>query len=74
ELQDRALALAQKLAQGPTLAYGRMRRLLRESWTNTLSEQLLAETDGVTASGATADSQDAIAAFIEKRRPEFTGR
>ena len=74
ELQDRALALARKLASGPTRAFGRMRELLRDSWTNTLSEQLLAETEGVMATGDTEDSVNAVAAFIGKKSPRFKGR
>ena len=46
ELRARAAALAASLAQGPTRAFGRMRTLLRETWDNDLSRQLLAETEG----------------------------
>jgi len=74
ELQDRALALATKLASGPTRSFSLMRRMFNESSTNTLSEQLLLETDYVEKSGASLDAQNAIASFIDKRRPTFEGQ
>ncbi len=74
ELRARAAALAASLAQGPTRAFGRMRTLLRDTWDNDLSRQLLAETEGVKATGDTADAANAIASFAAKRRPQFEGR
>jgi 2-(1,2-epoxy-1,2-dihydrophenyl)acetyl-CoA isomerase len=74
ELQQRALETARRLASGPTQAYARMRRLLREAWNTDLSEHLFAETDGVRTTGATRDARTAIAAFAAKRRPTFEGR
>ena len=74
ELRARAAALAASLAQGPTRAFGRMRTLLRDTWDNDLSRQLLAETEGVKATGATVDAANAIAGFAAKRRPQFEGR
>jgi len=74
ELRERAREVATRLAAGPTRALGGMRRLLRESWTTTLSEQLQAECQNLTASGGTADAANAIASFVAKRRPQFEGR
>ena len=74
ELRPRAAALAASLAQGPTRAFGRMRALLRDTWANDLSRQLLAETEGVKATGDTVDAANAIAGFAAKRRPQFEGR
>ena len=74
ELRDRATALANKLAQGPTRAFARMRALLRDSWSNDLSTQLLAKTEGLKATGATADAANAIAGFAAKRKTRFEGR
>lgn len=72
-LRERALARAAALSQGPTRAFARMRALLRQSWDNDLATQLLAETENLKATGATADAQHAIAGFADKRRPHFTG-
>jgi len=74
ELQDRAWALAAKLAAGPTRAYGIQRRLMRDSWATTLGDQLRAESEGVIESGNTRDAWEAVTAFLEKRRPTFEGR
>jgi 2-(1,2-epoxy-1,2-dihydrophenyl)acetyl-CoA isomerase len=74
ELRARARELAVELAHGPTRAHARMRTLLRESWGNDLSTQLLAETEGVKETGATSDAANAIASFAAKRKPQFEGR
>lgn len=74
ELRDRAAALAASLAQGPTRAFGRMRALLRDSWNNDLSQQLLAESEGIKATGDTVDAANAVASFTAKQPPRFEGR
>jgi 2-(1,2-epoxy-1,2-dihydrophenyl)acetyl-CoA isomerase len=74
ELRPRAAALAASLAQGPTRAFGRMRHLLRETWNNDLSQQLLAETDGIKFTGDTVDAANAIASFANKQKTTFEGR
>ena len=73
-LQDETGALANRLALGPTLAYGRLKRLLRQSFETDLATQLDAERDHFTASSKTADFKEAVAAFFAKRRPVFFGR
>ncbi|KAA0080118.1 DUF4440 domain-containing protein [Mycolicibacterium sp. P9-64] len=74
ELRERAAALAGSLAQGPTRAFGRMRALLRDSWKNDLSQQLLAESEGIKATGDTDDANNAVASFTAKQVPQFEGR
>lgn len=74
ELRERAAELASSLATGPTRAFGRMRALLRDSWTNDLSQQLLAESEGIKATGNTADAANAIASFAARQNPRFEGR
>lgn len=69
----RALELATRLAAGPTVGYGHMRRLLRGSWSRDLSGQLAAETAAVAACGDTKDAAAGIAAFIAKHKPTFEG-
>jgi len=65
--------LAGKLAQGPTRAYVRARELLLSSYANNPFTQMEAEAAGIIAAGSTADFYEGISAFIEKRRPNFTG-
>lgn len=74
ELRERAAALAGSLAQGPTRAFGRMRALLRDTWNNDLSQQLLAESEGIKATGDTDDATNAVASFTAKQVPQFEGR
>jgi 2-(1,2-epoxy-1,2-dihydrophenyl)acetyl-CoA isomerase len=51
-----------------------MRHLLRETWNNDLSQQLLAETDGIKFTGDTVDAANAIASFANKHKTTFEGR
>ena len=74
ELRDRAAALAQSLAHGPTRAFGRMRALLRDTWKSDLSQQLSAETEGIKFTGDTVDATTAMASFAAKQQPHFEGR
>jgi 2-(1,2-epoxy-1,2-dihydrophenyl)acetyl-CoA isomerase len=73
-VEDRALDLARQLAAGPTEAFGRMKRLLRDSWTTDLPGQLSRETAQMTAAGASDDAAEGIAAFAAKRPSAFRGR
>jgi 2-(1,2-epoxy-1,2-dihydrophenyl)acetyl-CoA isomerase len=73
DLQRETLALAQRLASGPTLAYGRLKRLLRQAFENDLATQLAAEAEQFRASTRTDDFAEGIAAFLAKRPPLFTG-
>lgn len=74
ELQERAQELASRLAAGPTRGLAAQRRLLHQSWSHTLPEQLHAETAALRVVGASRDTAHAIAAFKQKRRPHFEGR
>jgi 2-(1,2-epoxy-1,2-dihydrophenyl)acetyl-CoA isomerase len=74
EVEARARQLAGQLAAGPTRAFGRMKRLLRDSWAADLPGQLAAETEQMAQAGASDDAAEGIAAFMAKRRPTFYGR
>lgn len=74
ELHDQALALARRLASGPTVAYREIRGLLRQTWGSSLSEQLAAETRALGVAGVTSDAEGAIAAFLTKQQPTFEGK
>lgn len=69
-----AYAIAERLAQLPTAAIGLTKRALNYSFTNDLDKQLAIEEQLQTSAGLTADYQEGVQAFIEKRKPKFTGK
>jgi 2-(1,2-epoxy-1,2-dihydrophenyl)acetyl-CoA isomerase len=73
ELTARAEAVAAQLAAGPTRAHAAAKRLLHTSLEETLETHLAAEAEAIADAAATADGQEGIAAFLEKRKPAFTG-
>ena len=73
-LMDETMALAKRLASGPTLAYGRMKDNFTYGATNTFGDTLTREAGNMIASGKTEDHRNAARAFVEKREPEFSGR
>ena len=66
--------LIERIAQGPTLAYGAMKRLMRASFDRDLDTQLIAETAAFAGCAATEDLRAGIEAFFEKKTPVFEGR
>ena len=74
EFDEAVAVLAGRLAKGPTQAYVRSRRLLRSSLSNSPVDQMTAEGESIIAAGDTTDFYEGITAFIEKRRPTFTGQ
>ncbi len=69
-----ALEMADRLAQGPTIAYGRVKALFDNSWSAGIEEQLAAETDAISNIVFTGDFQEGVQAFTHKRMPWFQGR
>jgi 2-(1,2-epoxy-1,2-dihydrophenyl)acetyl-CoA isomerase len=74
ELADEAGKLARELAQGPTLALGRGKRLFHASTTESLETQMELESQRIAESGHTEDFAEGVRAFVEKRPPVFKGR
>ena len=73
ELDRHALETATRLAEGPTVAYGRVKELYERSWDSTLEEQLDAETEAFARTALTRDFQEGIRAFADRRQPWFQG-
>ncbi len=71
--QEDAFAIAKKLAKMPTIGLGLTKRALNHSIHNDLTTQLGIETALQTAASLTADYEEGVKAFVEKRKPEFTG-
>jgi 2-(1,2-epoxy-1,2-dihydrophenyl)acetyl-CoA isomerase len=73
-LVEEAVGLATRLAQGPTGAYAAVKRLVLASTNETLESQMELEAAAITEAAIGPDGQAGIAAFLEKRKPVFTGR
>lgn len=68
------MARARHLANGPTVAYANIKSAMRQTWGNTLAEQLELEAKLQKDCGNTRDFQEGVLAFLEKRAPSFEGR
>jgi 2-(1,2-epoxy-1,2-dihydrophenyl)acetyl-CoA isomerase len=73
-LASESVELATRLAQGPTVALGLIRKLAREAGHVPLSEALAAERVAQREAGETGDFKAAVMAFLQKRQPKFEGR
>ncbi|MFD7898623.1 enoyl-CoA hydratase/isomerase family protein [Streptomyces sp. NPDC059743] len=70
-----ALALAERLASGPTLAFAEVKQLLRGSGAQaSLDHVLECEASAQSRLGTTEDHLLAVEAFLARRRPQFNGR
>jgi len=74
ELDSATTTLAQRLAAGPTVAYGAMKRLMRASMDRTLPEQLAAEKDAFVHCAGTDDFRAGVEAFHQRQSAQFVGR
>ena len=65
---------ATQLANGPTVAYRNVKAALRQSFNNTLEEQLALEAKLQGECGQSRDFKEGVIAFLEKRPAQFEGR
>lgn len=71
--EDRLAAVADRVASGPTAAYGATRRLLAESFERGLAGQLAAEADAIATATRTGDYARGYDAFFGDGEAEFRG-
>ncbi len=73
ELAEKSVEFANTIAALPTKAIGLTKRLLNQSFKNTLPEQLNFEGKMQVESANSYDHKEGVKAFLEKRKPEFKG-
>jgi 2-(1,2-epoxy-1,2-dihydrophenyl)acetyl-CoA isomerase len=72
-VQNEALALAARLASGPTLALGQVKRLFLRAGAAQMEAQLADEAMTLSRISGTADAIEGVSAIVEKRKPVFRG-
>lgn len=73
DLMNEALAICERLAKMPTKGIALTKEAFNRSLSNDLNEQLEVEKELQAIAGASHDTKEGIAAFLEKRQPVFKG-
>jgi 2-(1,2-epoxy-1,2-dihydrophenyl)acetyl-CoA isomerase len=74
ELADEVATLSRKLADGPTVSFGAIRRSVEHSAGHDFASSLAFEAEMMALTGATQDHHHAVDAFVAKQKPVFEGR
>ncbi len=74
DLMKEAMALAEKLAMGPTKAFGLTKRAVNRAVFDDLEEMLEYEASLQEIAGRSDDFAEGVAAFVAKRAPQYTGK
>lgn len=74
ELDAAVLELATRYANGPTKTYGMIKKMLNKAYTADLGEMLQYEAYCQEIAGKSEDYKEGVAAFTEKRKPQFKGK
>ena len=72
--EEEVQRLALKMAKMPTKALGLIKELFNQSMTNDLESQLALESKSQIEAAQSEDYKEGVAAFIEKRKPNFKGQ
>lgn len=72
-LMDETMTMAKRLATQPTKGLALIKKALNESTANSYHHQLEQEKEYMRQAGRTHDYREGVAAFMEKRKPNFTG-
>ena len=71
ELEAFTMDVAAKLAKGSFTAFAAVKENLNRAMLGLLESQLELERQGIIRAGKTPDAEEGIAAFLERRKPEF---
>ena len=74
EVLDLALSDAQRFAKGPTRAYAAIKTAVREGFDLSLPGGIAVESEQFAETFKSDDARIGVAAFLDKEKPEFTGR
>jgi len=74
ELREKAMEIASRLANGPTVAYRYMKENLNRALAGEVDDCLDLEATHHVHCGQTQDHREATKAFVEKREPTFVGK
>jgi len=74
ELAAETAVIARRLAGGATRAFAETKRLVNESYGQPLAAQLNAEVEAFARCAGTRDFAEGVTAFVEKRKPRFSGK
>lgn len=74
KLDEEIDQVAQKLSTMPTKGFGLYKKAINQSFNNSLSEQLDLEADLQTIAGNSEDYKEGVSAFLEKRKPDYSGK
>jgi len=73
-LEAETAKLVARLANGPTFAYGEVKKLMHDSLESDFDGQLHREAEAIARCAASADHLEGVTAFVEKRKPAFKGK
>jgi len=73
-LRDEAFALARSLAEGPRIAYRNIKDNLDDALHIDYPTAMHREAERLVGASRTADHNEAVQAFVDKRKPVFSGR